>query len=295
MGRPRSLLKSKRLRARIQKGVSYTLLFCGFVWFAFPLAWMVLGSFKPFVDFAEMPMKFLPSSWHSENYSAAWTTVPFGMFFRNSFILAALNIVGVIFSCSLAAFGFSRLQFWGRNAAFAILLATMMLPSWVTLIPQFMIFRDLGWINTWLPLTVPSFLGGGSSIFLMRQFFLTLPRELDEAAKLDGCNEFGIYARILMPLCMPVVATISIFTFLGVWDSFLIPLIYLHKQELFTVAIGLAFMQNAVTQSSTAAQMPIQALVMAAGVFSSAPSILIFFIGQRYFVRGIALTGRTGI
>ncbi|MGQ9555007.1 MAG: carbohydrate ABC transporter permease [Anaerolineae bacterium] len=237
----------------------------------------------------------MPSSWHPENYVDAWNTVPFTLFFRNSFLLAAINILGVTLSSSLAAYGFARLKFWGRDAAFAVLLATMMLPGWVTLIPQFIVFRLLGWINTWLPLTVPAFLGGASSIFLMRQFFLTLPLELDEAAELDGCSKFGIYWRILLPLCKPVLATISIFTFLSVWDSFLIPLIYLHRQELFTVAIGLAFMRSAIVEGPTQARMPVQALVMAAGVFTSLPGIIVFFLGQRYFVQGIALTGRTGI
>jgi len=256
---------------------------------------MTLGSFKPFEDFAQIRMKLLPSSWHPENYIEAWEIVPFGLFFRNSFVLAAINILGGLLSCSLVGYGFSRLRFWGRDAAFGVLLATMMLPGWVTLIPQFMIYRTLGWINTWLPLTVPAFFGGGGSIFLMRQFFLTLPVELDEAAEIDGCSKFGIYWRILMPLCKPVLATIAIFTFLGVWNSFLTPLIYLHKQELFTVAIGLAFMRSAIVETATGAALPVQALIMAAGVFTSLPGIIIFFVGQRHFVRGIALTGRTGI
>ncbi|MGQ9681325.1 MAG: carbohydrate ABC transporter permease [Anaerolineae bacterium] len=275
--------------------MTYSFLVIGFMWFSFPLVWMILGSFKPFEDFARIPMRLMPSSWHPENYVDAWNTVPFTLFFRNSFLLAAINILGVTLSSSLAAYGFARLKFWGRDAAFAVLLATMMLPGWVTLIPQFIVFRLLGWINTWLPLTVPAFLGGASSIFLMRQFFLTLPLELDEAAELDGCSKFGIYWRILLPLCKPVLATISIFTFLSVWDSFLIPLIYLHRQELFTVAIGLAFMRSAIVEGPTQARMPVQALVMAAGVFTSLPGIIVFFLGQRYFVQGIALTGRTGI
>ena len=292
----RSFMRGKRTRARIQKIVAYFFLCLGFLWFSFPLVWMVLGSFKPFADLALYPPKLLPTQWRPINYAHAWTTVPFSLFFRNSFILAAINITGVILSSSLAAYGFSRLRFWGRDIAFGVLLATMMLPGWVTLIPQFMIFRDLGWINTWLPLTVPAFLGSGSGIFLMRQFFLTLPRELDEAAKLDGCNELGIYARVLLPLCNPVIATVAIFTFIGNWDSFLIPLIYLHKQELFTVAIGLAFLRNAVIgEAGSIDPIPVQSLLLAAGVFASIPPIAIFFVGQRYFVRGIALTGRTGM
>lgn len=291
-----SLLSSRNARRRMRESLSYFLLFLGLLWFSFALVWLFLSSFKPFEDFAQMHQVVLPSSWHPENYVAAWKIVPFGLFFRNSFILAALNVLAVTLSSSVVAYGFARLQFWGRDTAFAVLLATMMLPVWVLLIPQFLIYRQLGWVNTWLPLIVPSLLGGGGSVFLMRQFFLTLPRELDEAAELDGCSKLGIYWRILMPLCKPVIATISIFTFLHVWEQFLIPLIYLHKQELFTVAIGLAFMRVAIIgEGSPEFTLPIQALLMAAGVFTSVPPIALFFMGQKLFVRGIALTGRTGM
>jgi ABC-type glycerol-3-phosphate transport system permease component len=222
--------------------------------------------------------------------------MPWGRFFVNSVILVSINIIGITLSCSLAAYAFARLRFWGRDVAFAVLLSTMMLPGWVTLIPRFIIFREMGWINTWLPLSVPSFFGAGSSIFLIRQFFLTLPRELDEAATLDGCNEFGIYWRIMLPLSKPVLATVSIFTFMSIWNSFLIPLIYLHRQDLFTVSIGLAFLRNAITVDTAGEQaMPVQALLLAAAVFTSVPPIVVFFVGQKYFVRGIALTGRSGM
>lgn len=291
-----SLAHSKRRSHRFRAIVTYVLLLLGLVWFSYPLLWLVLGSLKPWVDFGKLPAPFLPSSLHPENYVAAWKVVPFGRFFVNTFILVIVNILGTVLSASLVAYGFARLRFWGRNVAFGIMLATMMLPGWVTLIPQFIIFRQMNWVNTWLPLTVPAFLGGAGNIFLMRQFFLTLPRELDEAAELDGCNALGIYWRVLMPLCKPVLATIAIFTFLGVWDSFLIPLIYLHSQQLFTVAIGLAFMRNAIVGETGGGQpLPIQALVLAASVFTSIPPLAIFFLGQRYFVRGIALTGRTGV
>jgi len=166
-----------------------------------------------------------------------------------------------------------------------------MLPWWVTLIPTYIIFRQLHWIDTWLPLTVPAFFGSASSIFLMRQFFLTLPRELDEAAELDGASKFGILWRILLPLTKPVLATIAIFTFMHNWDSYLQPLIYIPRSELFTISIGLAFLRLAV--SATVGD-PIQALVMAATVFTSLPLMIIFFLGQKYCGRGIARTGRTG-
>ena len=285
-----------RHRASVRLIVSYVLLSLGFAWFAYPLAWLILGSLKPVIDFAQIPARIWPSEFHPENYVLAWNTMQWGRFFVNSFVLVSINIIGTTLSCSLAAYGFARLRFWGRDTAFVLLLATMMLPGWVTLIPTFIIFREMGWINTWLPLSVPSFFGAGSSIFLMRQFFMTLPRELDEAAKLDGCNELGIYWRILLPLSKPVLATVSIFTFIGVWNSFLIPLIYLHSETLFTVSIGLAFLRNAISGELTGTQaMPIQALLLAASVFASVPLIGIFFVGQKYFVRGIALTGRSGM
>ena len=210
----------------------------------------------------------------------------------NTILITTINIVGTLLSCSSVGYGFARLQFRGRDQAFAVMLATMMLPWWVTLIPTYIVFRQLHWIDTWLPLTVPSFFGGSaSSIFLIRQFFLTLPRDLDEAAELDGCGKVGILWRILLPLMKPVLATIGIFTFIGNWNSYLQPLIYLHRSELFPVSIGLQFLRQAV---SARISEPIQGLVMAATVFTSLPLIIIFFLGQNYFVRGIALTGRTG-
>ena len=287
---------SKRRARRIRAWVTWTLLTVGFMWFMFPLLWMLSGSLKSYKDYNRVPPTLLPSTPIWRNYPLAWERVPFALFYRNTIILAAINVVGTVLSCSLAAYGFARLEFRGRDALFALMLSTMMLPWWVTLIPTYLVFRQLQWIDTWLPLTVPSFFGGASSIFLMRQFFLTLPRELDEAAELDGCGKFGIYMRILLPLCKPVLATIAIFQFMGTWNSYLQPLIYLHRPELFTVGIGLAFMRAQLAEAAFGGWTePIQALVMAAGVFTSLPLITVFFVGQKYFVRGIALTGRTGM
>ncbi|MHB0874821.1 MAG: carbohydrate ABC transporter permease [Anaerolineae bacterium] len=281
-------IRHKRLARR---AFTWLLLIVGFMWFMFPLLWMVSGSLKSYADFNQIPATVFPSTVRWENYSEAWVRVPFSRFFVNTAIITTVNIIGTLVSCSLAAYGFARLQFRGRNLAFTFMLSTMMLPWWVTLIPTYLIFRQLQWIDTWLPLTVPSFFGSASSIFLMRQFFLTLPRELDEAAELDGASRMGIFWRILLPLTKPIMATITIFTFMGVWDSYLQPLIYLHRPELFPISIGLAFLRIAV--SATVGD-PIQGLVMAASVFTSLPLIIIFFVGQKYFVRGIALTGRTG-
>jgi len=286
------VFQNMKLRRRWHRLAVYILLLIGFVWFAFPLIWMLLGSVKTYADLTTIPPRVWPTTFRWSNYPEAWTIVPFTRYFINTAIITVVSILGIIISCSLVGYGFARLQFWGRNVAFMLMISTMMLPSWVTVIPQFLLFNTLGWIDTWYPLIVPSFFGVPAYIFLMRQFFLTLPLELDEAAELDGCSQFGIYWRILMPLCKPVLATITIFTFIGQWNEFFSALIYIHRPELYTIAIGLAFLRNAISLDSGE---PVQALLLAAGVFTSLPLLFIFFFGQKYFVQGIALTGRTGM
>ena len=289
-----SYFGSRRRTQFVRRSVTWILLGMGFLWFVFPLAWLILGSLKSFKDLNAIPIRFVPTAWLWDNYVKAWTRVPFGKFYVNTIIITTTNVVGILVSCSLGGYGFARLQFHGRDLLFFLMLSTMMLPWWVTLIPTYLVFRQLGWIDSWLPLMVPSFFGSASAIFLTRQFFMTLPRELDEAAELDGCSRFGIFWRILLPLSRPVLATISIFTFMGSWNSYLQPLIYLHRPELFTLSLGLQFLRIAAA-AYTGTPEPIQALVMAAGVFTSIPLIAIFFVGQKYFVQGIALTGRTGM
>ena len=291
-----SHFSSKRRAVWTRSVITWICLCIGLSWFSFPLVWLVVSSLKSYKDLNTLPIRFFPSVWHWENYFKAWIRVPFGKFYVNTIIITTINVAGILFSCSLGGYGFGRLKFHGRDLLFIVMLSTMMLPWWVTLIPTYMIFRSLHWIDSWLPLTVPSFFGSASSIFLARQFFMTLPIELDEAAELDGCSRFGIYWRILLPLSGPVMATIGIFTFMGSWNSFLQPLIYLHRPELFTLSIGLQFLRIQIAAGAGGASPePIQALVYAASVFTSLPLILMFFVGQKYFVRGIALTGRTGM
>ncbi len=285
-----SWAQTKSFRRRFRKVVAYTLLCLGFAWFMFPLAWMFLGSFKTYKDINQIPPRLFPSTFHLANYPEAWASVPFARYFANTIIIVVFNVVGSVISASLIGYAFARLRFWGRDVLFGLMLSTMMLPFWVTIIPQFLIYKAVGLTNTWVPLILPSFLGHASYIFLSRQFFLTLPRELDEAAELDGCGKFGIYWRILMPLCKPIMATIMIFAFMSTWNNFMMPLIYLSNPTLYTVSIGLAFMRGELAEGA-----PIQGLLMAASVFTSLPMMAVFFVGQRYFVRGIALTGRTGM
>ena len=222
-----------------------------------------------------------------QNYREAWEAEPFAQFALNTVIITSFGIIGQVMSASLVAFAFARLEWPGRKFFFLLVLATMMLPSEVTMIPTYLIFRHLGWIDTFLPLIVPSFLGGGAfSIFLFRQFFLTLPKELDEAAQIDGCSSFGIYRHILMPLCKPIIATIAIFSFVGHWNDFLTPLIYLNSTEKFTLAIALRFFQGAYNTDMH--------LLMAASTLMLLPVILVFFLGQKHFVKSIVMSGTKG-
>jgi ABC-type glycerol-3-phosphate transport system permease component len=222
-----------------------------------------------------------------ENYRNAWTDVPFGRFAVNTIVITFSALAGQLLTASLVAFSFARLEWPGRNLLFLIVLATMMLPQEVTMIPIYLIFRHLNWIDTFLPLIAPSFLGGGAfSIFLFRQFLMTLPRELDEAARVDGCSSFGVYWRILMPLCKPIIATLAVFSFVGHWNDFLTPLIYLNSSDRFTLAVGLRFFQGAYNTDMH--------LLMAASTMVLLPVLVVFFLGQKYFVRSIVLSGTKG-
>ena len=212
---------------------------------------------------------------------------PFGLYLRNSLAIATLNVIAVVFTSSFCAYGFARIRFWGRDLWFSIVIATLLLPSIVTLVPQFIIFTRLGWVNTILPLTVPLFFGGGAfNIFLLRQFFRTIPEELADAARIDGCSEFGIYWRIMLPLSRPALITVGIFTFLASWNDLIGPLVYLRSPDTYTVAIGLAQFRGAMTTRWD--------LQMAAATVMILPVVILFFFAQRYFIKGIVMTGLKG-
>ncbi|MCY3708239.1 MAG: carbohydrate ABC transporter permease [Caldilineaceae bacterium] len=238
------------------------------------------------------PPILIPAAPQWANY---WTVLnidyPVGRWFVNSVLIVVLTTFGTLITASLVAYSFARFDYRGRDVLFMITLSTMMLPAQVTLIPQFVLFYKLGWVNTHLPLWVPHWFGGGAfAIFLMRQFFLTLPRDLDEAALIDGAGYFRIFWSILLPLCKPVLATLAIITIIASWSDFLGPLIYLNTPEKFTVSVGLQFF-NAVPEVGGE---PMQHLLMAACVMSMVPIILMFFFGQRFFVQGIVMSGIKG-
>lgn len=252
-----------------------------------PLAWVLSTSLQANGKEFAFPPQWIPSPIEWSNYPTALTTVPFAAYFRNTLVIAVSATVGAVLTSSWAAFAFSRLHFPGRNVYFSLALSTLMVPYVVTLIPSFIIFQHLHWINTFAPLIVPSWFGGGAfNIFLLRQFFLTLPRELDDAARADGANEFWIWARIVVPLSKPALAAVAILTFIFHWNDFLAPLIYLNSPSKYTLSLGLASFQDRYGGFFN--------LMMAAAIVMIVPVLMVFSAGLRFFMRGIALTGMAG-
>ncbi len=270
-------------RELLRNGLVHFLLLLGVVLMFIPLAWTVSTSLKPVSDVYIFPPKWIPDPIRWENYREAVTTIPFLRYTWNTTIITGFAVLGKVISITLVAFAFSRLQWWGRDFLFLVMLSTLMLPPHITLIPQFVLFKNLGWINTFLPLIVPDFFGGPFLTFLVRQFFMTLPRDLDDAARIDGCSSFGVDWRIIMPLARPAIIMVVIFVFNGTWNEFLLPLIYLHSQENFTLALGLRMFQG---EASTSWH-----LLMAASLLTMLPVLLLFFFAQRYFIQGIVFTG----
>lgn len=265
----------------------WLILIAGAVMMALPFVWLVISSLKPQQKIFLFPPEWIPNPVRWENYVESLTYKPFGLYIRNTLYIVLLNQIAILWSASFCGYGFARLRFPGRDFWFAIVMATLMVPFFVLMVPQFVIFSRLGWINTFHPLTIPFFFGGGAfNIFLFRQFFRTLPEELADAARIDGCSEFGVYWRIMLPLTKPALATIAIFTFLNGWNDFIGPLLYLNSPEKFTVAIGLATFRSVMNTRWD--------LLMAASTAMILPVILLFFFAQRYFIQGIVLSGLKG-
>lgn len=250
-----------------------------------PFAWMILTSVKVMNEMFVFPPKWLPSEIHVENYSKAFQAAPFGRFYLNSIFVAATVTLGQLVTCSMAAYAFARLRFRGRDLLFYLFLATMMIPFPVTMIPSFMVLEWLGWIDSYKALIVPG-LASAFGTFLLRQYFLTIPKELEEAARIDGCGRFRVLWQIILPLARPALATLAIFTFMGVFNDFIWALIVVNSQEMQTVQLGLAvFRDRYVTQWD---------LLMAGSVTATLPVLTVFLFAQKYFIRGIALTGLRG-
>lgn len=284
-------VNSIRLVAFSERLLTYLITICLSIMFIFPFFWTVSSSLKTPVELIQYPPKLFPAVPNWSSYSDAWTSVNLGRFMSNTLIITILSLVGQISSALLVAYGFARFRFPGRDAIFALCLGTMILPVHVTIIPLFVIFRRLGWIDTWNPLIVPSYFGGGAfTIFLIRQFILTLPRELDEAAFMDGASRLGILIRIILPNAGPVLATVAIFSFMGNWNSFLGPLIFLNSSRKFTISLGLWYLRH----QPGVAGLPKDNILMAGSIMATMPIIVLFFTFQRHFVQGIAMSGLKG-
>jgi multiple sugar transport system permease protein len=268
--------------------ISYVILIVMSVIDVAPFIWMVLSSFKSQQELFAYPPTLWPLEWHPENYVSAWNSgsISFGGMFLNTMkIVIPTVVIGVLVS-SLAAYAFARINFKGRDTLFALFLASMMVPGAVTMIPSFIMFRTFGWYNTFLPLIIPGCFGSAFAIFLLRQFFMTIPGELEEAARIDGCGRLRIWFQIFMPLSKPILATLIVFSFQGNYNDLMGPLIYLSDSTKFTVQLGLATFRGMFSTRYD--------LLMAGSVFCLIPILVIYMCAQKYFVSGIVMTGLKG-
>jgi ABC-type glycerol-3-phosphate transport system permease component len=268
-------------------------LIVGAVVISLPWFWMLLTSLKTPSDILRIPLTFFPTKWMWSNYAETLIlgTQPMWKYIFNTLKIVLWVEIGTVLSNAVVAFSFSRLQWKGRQTMFILVLATMMLPAQVTMIPIFTLFTTkLHWTNTYLPLIVPAFFGSAWAIFLLRQYMMTIPKDIDDAARIDGCNNFNLFLRVIMPMSAPVLAVIAIFTFNSVWNDYFNPLLYIERPELFTVAQFLASFSSV----RAVGQLPRYDLLMAASVLASLPMALLFFFFQRQFIQGVVITGVKG-
>jgi multiple sugar transport system permease protein len=274
-------------RKRIERLAAQAVLILLSAVFIIPFAWMLTASFKTDAQLFVFPIEWIPNPPTLEHYRYGLTFVPFAQYIVNTLIVAGFSVAGTVISCGMVAYSLARIDWPGRNVLFAILLATLMIPFPVTMVPLFIMFSELGWVNTFLPLIVPTFFGNAFFIFLLRQFFMTIPRELSDAARVDGASEIRIFLGVILPLSKPALATVALFQFIASWSDFLGPLIYLGgASEKFTVSLGLSVFQGEYSTEFGA--------LMAASTVMLLPVVFLFFLTQRTFIQGITLTGIKG-
>jgi len=280
------MLHSKQARKTVSIAFWYIVLGATAVVVMLPYIWMVSTSLKGSEEIFAYPPNWIPKAWRLQNYADAWDAAPFGRYFFNSAMVALAVTVGQLITCSLAAFAFARMEFKGKNFMFTLFLGTTMISTQVTLVPSYLVLKNLHWLNTYQALIVP-FLANAFGVFMMRQYFMTLPKELEEAAKLDGCGRLRFLWQILLPLSKPIIASQALFAFMGNWNSYLWPLVVTTSEYMRTLQIGLRYFvgQEGGTQWG---------LFMAATVFVSLPVVIFYLIIQRSFVEGIATTGLKG-
>jgi multiple sugar transport system permease protein len=279
-----------RLHRRASRALLYAIVAVLATVFMFPYFWTISSSLKPIDELYTFPPTLLPTQLMPLNYLYVFELHPFGLWLRNTLIITTLSTIGTVASATFVAYSFGRLRWPGRDLFFLFTLGTMMLPDEVTMIPRFLIFSQLAWLDSWRPLFIPAFFGGGAfDIFLLRQFVQTIPRELDEAAFIDGASRLRILTTILIPLMKPAIATVTVIHVVWKWSEFVGPLIYLNSSEKFPVALGLRFFEQ---WGKTVGQaIPQDHYLMACCVMSSAPVLVLFFLTQRFFVQGIVMTG----
>lgn len=278
-------LKRKSTQLTIKKLITYLFMFSLGAVFALPFVWLISTSLKVPQQIFALPPVWIPHPVRWQNYLNALPLMNFFLTLKNSLTVVCGVVIGVLFSFPLVAYSFARLDWPGRRFFFIILLSTMMIPFAVTLIPIFIVFNALGWVNTFKPLIVPAFLGNAFYIFLLRQFFLTIPTDLSDAARIDGCSEFRIYWNIILPLCKPILTVVAVFAFMGSWNDFLSPLIYLNAEEKWTMALSLFAMRSGMGWDLKWAEL------MAGSALVTIPMVIIFFLAQKQFIEGVTLTG----
>lgn len=284
-----TLVRTKRA-VRIDWLLSRTLLYIvvvgGAVLFAIPFVWMLSTSVKPGFDVFKVPPVWIPSTFEWDNYTIPWSKLPFLLFYKNTTIMTVVDISATLASSSMVAFAFARMRFRGRNTLFVLVLSTLMLPNQVTLIPIYVMWSKLHLVNSLWPLMIPAFFGSPFNIFLLRQYMMTIPLQMDDAARIDGANWFQIYSRIMLPLAAPALGVVAIYEFTFRWNDFLGPLIYLNSPTNFTVSLGLQLLNSQyVTQTQE---------IMAQTIISIIPVLVVFFVAQKYFVQGVVITGVKG-
>jgi ABC-type glycerol-3-phosphate transport system permease component len=285
-----SALRARRRRREfIQQAIGHFILAGGGIIMLMPLVWLVSGSLKRPEEIFTFPPRWIPDPIRWQNYIEVFEVEPIALYTQNTLVIAFAATLGQVLTSSLAAFGFARCRFPGRDLLFSAILSTLMLPYVVTMIPTYVMFSKLRWVGTFLPLIVPFWFGGGAfNIFLLRQFLRTIPMELDEAAILDGANRLQIFAQIVLPLARPAVVVVTIFSFLNHWNDFLAPLIYLNRSRLWTLALGVSSLKDMGYGLDTTH------LMLALSTMMVAPILVIYFLAQRVFIKGIALTGIKG-
>lgn len=266
--------------------VLYAFLIILAVLFILPIFYLFMGSFKAESELFRQPFKWLPDKFQFDNYVNMFSSIPFFKYLKNTMIIVICNIVGSLLSCSLVAYGFSRLRWPGRDKVFILVLVTMILPYQVTLVPLFLMFTKMKWIGTFLPLTVTCFFGNPFFIFLLRQFFTGIPQDISEAARIDGAGEFTIFSKLVLPMAKPALTTVAIFAFIRSWNDFLGPLVFLGKDELYTLSLAASMLKSNLD--------PNWSLLLALGTVMILPVLILFFIMQKYFIQGIAMSGIKG-